>query len=497
MNLQQFNEKIEEINRFDNDANLADEHHAKPPPPYEDIDREDRFVALPNKTILSVSQSHQSSSSSQSKALSIEHESRSNLSIENPMAAVFANPEFDHVELKIRGHINPSSSEKSSDRKSSIFVSNYDGLLRKANQIFLNWKNWRQPEVIVIRLAILLLALLLMIQMARLVLTFSNESNGSKISQEFKIQHSARTGKALTSILDDDIDQHLTTDTQKSSHLFNDKHDIDPILGESHLELDNHLDQNQIDNNDHIFPDVDHHSETEYDSELFTSVSMPSPTTTKIEAISTSMPSKTSVLVQNPKSQTSDHRSTSVGTAPTTIKSTTITTTTTTTPTTTTTTSLPIQSSSIQSESNHDQIHSGNENLNNNNNSNSNNNKTYNITIIIHSANVPDMDSGYLMGRASDTYCNVFIDNVLVGKTPIIDNSNNPNWHYLLPRQFTIKQDTWIRIELMDSDHVRNDHIGGILLNFGDLLKNDSLNKPINMFHGRGYIWVTISSVSS
>lgn len=122
-------------------------------------------------------------------------------------------------------------------------------------------------------------------------------------------------------------------------------------------------------------------------------------------------------------------------------------------------------------------------------------NKLYNISIIIHSANVPDMDSGYLMGRASDTYCNVFIDDVLVGKTPIIDNSNNPSWHYLLPRQFTVKRETWIRIELLDSDHVRNDHIGGILLNFGDLLKNGSINKPINMFHGRGYIWVTISSV--
>lgn len=122
--------------------------------------------------------------------------------------------------------------------------------------------------------------------------------------------------------------------------------------------------------------------------------------------------------------------------------------------------------------------------------------KTYNISIIIHSANVPDMDSGYLMGRASDTYCNVFIDDILVGKTPIIDNSNNPSWHYLLPRQFPVKKETWIRIELMDSDHVRNDHIGGILLNFGDLLNNGSLNKPINMFHGRGYIWVTISSAA-
>lgn len=119
---------------------------------------------------------------------------------------------------------------------------------------------------------------------------------------------------------------------------------------------------------------------------------------------------------------------------------------------------------------------------------------TYNISIVVHSATVPNMD--YLpLGRASDTYCDVFIDDVLIGSTPIIDNNNNPNWHYLLPRSYKVRKESSIRVDLLDRDHLKKDHIGGVVILVGDLVNTSRVNRPVKFFHGRGDVWVTVKLV--
>lgn len=118
----------------------------------------------------------------------------------------------------------------------------------------------------------------------------------------------------------------------------------------------------------------------------------------------------------------------------------------------------------------------------------------FNISIVIHSATVPNMD--YLpMGRASDTYCDVFIDDVLIGSTPIVDNNNNPNWQYLLPKFYKVRKDSSIRVDLLDRDHLKKDHIGGVVMLVGDLVNTGRMNRPVKLFHGRGDVWVTVKLV--
>ena len=119
---------------------------------------------------------------------------------------------------------------------------------------------------------------------------------------------------------------------------------------------------------------------------------------------------------------------------------------------------------------------------------------TYNISIVVHSATVPNMD--YLpLGRASDTYCDVFIDDVLVGSTPIIDNNNAPNWQYLLPKAYRVRAESTIRVDLLDRDHLKRDHIGGVVMLVGDLVNTNRLDRPVKFFHGRGDVWVTVKLV--
>lgn len=116
---------------------------------------------------------------------------------------------------------------------------------------------------------------------------------------------------------------------------------------------------------------------------------------------------------------------------------------------------------------------------------------TYNISIVIHSATVPNMD--YMpLGRASDTFCDVFIDDVLIGSTPIVDNNNNPNWQYLLPKAYRVRKESSIRVDLLDRDHLKKDHIGGVVMLVGDLVNTNRFDRPVKFFHGRGDVWVTV-----
>lgn len=114
---------------------------------------------------------------------------------------------------------------------------------------------------------------------------------------------------------------------------------------------------------------------------------------------------------------------------------------------------------------------------------------TYKLSILIHKASVPNMDS--LIGKASDTYCDVYIDEVNVGSTTVIDNDNHPNWQYLFPKPFIVKRESNIRIDLIDVDNIKKDHIGGVRVSVDELIKSERLNRPVRLFHGKGDIWVT------
>ncbi|XP_075677583.1 uncharacterized protein LOC113790577 isoform X1 [Dermatophagoides pteronyssinus] len=481
-----------------------EDQHQKPPPPYEEIQRESSNTL----TLSPIETSNQTTKmASESSFKQQQQQLRHSLSIENPMAEVFSNPEFDHVELKIQGHINPvtlnvhkqvdDDDQMMDTKRNKFFFSIRNGVEQKFRQVFCQWKQWQRPEVIAIRLFIVLIALLLMVQLIRVVMPNryidDKTMNDSNKVTPLKM-YSGRTGKALAILSNPSPDSSLSStgdvhqqdiNVMETKLLQPDQDLIDSLPPKSHNEKNdinefektklnsNHLESISQENEpDFSSQNIDHDDSRmdEHPTE-FIADNEKNPDTSLIHSSSsTTLTQGTSTWTTIPPSFSSSPSST--------------------------TKLLPkIMNNSGPTNSNRIQFQTSTTSTTITPAMTLSNNNLYNISIIIHSANVPDMDSGYFMGRASDTYCNVFIDNELVGKTPIIDNSNNPSWHYLLPRQFTVKRETWIRIELMDRDHVRNDHIGGILLNFGDLIKNGSINKPINMFHGRGYIWVTISSV--
>lgn len=114
---------------------------------------------------------------------------------------------------------------------------------------------------------------------------------------------------------------------------------------------------------------------------------------------------------------------------------------------------------------------------------------TFKLSILIHKASVPNMDS--IIGKASDTYCDVYIDDVNVGSTTVIDNDNSPNWQYLFPKPFIVKRESNIRIDLIDVDNLKKDHIGGTRVSVDELIKSERLNRPVRFFHGKGDVWVT------
>ena len=95
------------------------------------------------------------------------------------------------------------------------------------------------------------------------------------------------------------------------------------------------------------------------------------------------------------------------------------------------------------------------------------------------------------LGRASDTFCDVYVDNTLVASTPTIDNNNNPNWQYLLPKTYQVNRDSIVRIEVYDRDHLKKDSVGGAVVTVRDLIASKRLDRPVKLFHGRGDIWVT------
>lgn len=122
-------------------------------------------------------------------------------------------------------------------------------------------------------------------------------------------------------------------------------------------------------------------------------------------------------------------------------------------------------------------------------------NRTYTIRLTVHNAAVPNMDYS-LLGRASDTFCEVLIDGRQAGSTHIIDNDNSPKWEHQFAKLFKVSQASSIRFDLYDMDHLKKDHIGGALVNFGDLVQTGRVNKPISLFHGRGDVWVSIQVVA-
>ncbi|OTF69614.1 hypothetical protein BLA29_015148, partial [Euroglyphus maynei] len=86
---------------------------------------------------------------SESSSATFKQQLRHSLSIENPMAEVFSNPEFDHVELKIQGHINPVTSnihkgggndddddydQVTDTKRKDFFISIANGVVRKSGQ---------------------------------------------------------------------------------------------------------------------------------------------------------------------------------------------------------------------------------------------------------------------------------------------------------------------------------------------------------------------------
>ena len=115
---------------------------------------------------------------------------------------------------------------------------------------------------------------------------------------------------------------------------------------------------------------------------------------------------------------------------------------------------------------------------------------SYKISILVHSATVPNMDYAPL-GRASDTFCDVYVDNTLVASTPTIDNNNNPNWQYLLPKTYNVERDSVVRIEVFDRDHLKKDSVGFTVVSVRELINTKRLDRPVKFYHGRGDIWVT------
>lgn len=240
------------------DQQTDDHYHQKPPPPYEEI-QDQRDDNLPTVTTIgknslpilpplppaNFEKMTLKSSATEECTTGICNNNKSNidhqhnLSIENPMAEVFANPEFDHIELKIQGHINPSTvpsltiddngsvlmnntSKMASTlnrKQSSTNISNnssYSNNInaamifgrKKADQVFVQWKkNWNRPEVIAIRVVFFALAILLMFQLTRVMMIvndgFSSKNKSLELismrKPEFKT-HSGRTGKALANL---------------------------------------------------------------------------------------------------------------------------------------------------------------------------------------------------------------------------------------------------------------------------------------------------------
>lgn len=303
------------------DQQIDDHHyHQKPPPPYEEIEdqKDDNLSSLPTVTTIgkhsipplpavppnNFEKIKLKSSAVEECTTGICNNNKSNrdqqhnLSIENPMAEVFANPEFDHIELKIQGHINPNTvpsltiddngsvlmdntlkMASSLNRKqssanishNSSYSNNINAAVmlgrKKADQVFVQWKrNWNRPEVIAIRLVFFALAILLMFQLTRVMMIvndgFSNKNKSLELissnrKPEFK-PHLGRTGKALANLGDS----------------FNDFSNADPLssspsetiqmtkakLGQSDQDIDAELNHFEHLETQNVEPSDNHHS---------------------------------------------------------------------------------------------------------------------------------------------------------------------------------------------------------------------------------------------
>lgn len=198
-----------------------EDQHQKPPPPYEEIQRESSNTL----TLSPIETSNQTTKmASESSFKQQQQQLRHSLSIENPMAEVFSNPEFDHVELKIQGHINPvtlnvhkqvdDDDQMMDTKRNKFFFSIRNSVEQKFRQVFCQWKQWQRPEVIAIRLFIVLIALLLMVQLIRVVMPNryidDKTMNDSNKVTPLKM-YSGRTGKALAILSNPSPDSSLSS----------------------------------------------------------------------------------------------------------------------------------------------------------------------------------------------------------------------------------------------------------------------------------------------
>lgn len=120
--------------------------------------------------------------------------------------------------------------------------------------------------------------------------------------------------------------------------------------------------------------------------------------------------------------------------------------------------------------------------------------ESYNISIVVVSAHVPDMD--YIFTKeSSDTYCVIYVDNRIIAKTQTISNHNWPQWRFATNVIRDVKPNAIIKLYLYDQDLHRDDFIDYAAVRLDTLIKQNRINKQITETIKSGYIDFIINIV--
>jgi len=96
--------------------------------------------------------------------------------------------------------------------------------------------------------------------------------------------------------------------------------------------------------------------------------------------------------------------------------------------------------------------------------------------------------------RRSDTYVELYLDGVRIGKTNVIEDNNKPQWNYQFSQEIKLFTNSIIRFEIYDHDDITsNDRIGELTVPISKLIDERMNGRVYTESYGKGSLWFTVS----